>query len=218
MKISLIKSGKHLYISAFVAIFICCLGCRTDQTQVNNQTKVTALPTVELQKNGESRKWSPGSYEGIEIGKSTRQNVIEKFGKPVWEGEEEIEGEEADVQNQLEAHGGKRLMLEYRNVEKFDGGITVLYGERNQIVRAVSLYPKEPFPKEIIVKKYGEDFIALNSNEEICAAVASSREKAPMMKDELPSTLIYPQTGMLISLIKTNQKVDRVDYLLTCKE
>lgn len=210
--------GKNLCTFIFIAIFICCLACRNAQTEISSQPKIAVSPTAESQKVSENRKWIPGSYESIEIGKSTRKDVIEKFGNPIWEGEEELEGENKDIQKQLADHNGKRFMLEYRNIEVFDGRITFLYGERDKIIRAISLYPKDSFSKEVMIKKYGDDFIELNSNEKICSAINSSRKASLAKKDEMPATLIYPQLGVLISLIEASQTVDRIDYLLTCNE
>ncbi len=218
MKISVEAFGRNVCIVAFTIIFVCFLGCRSAQTQITVAPKVETSQTAKPQKTGEIGEWIPGNYEEIEIGKSTRKDVIEKFGKPVWEGEEQIEAEEEDVQKEIKSHGGKRLMLEHRDIEIFDGGITVLYGERDKIVRAISLNPKEPLSKEVIIKKYGNSFIELGSNDNACSAIDSTREKDSAKKNEMPSKLVYPQLGMFISLSGNSQKVDRIDYLLTCQE
>lgn len=105
---------NHL-ISKFVVLLvigICCFGCR------NAQTKDNSFPTPEAKRSNDARRWIPGDYAGIEIGKSTRSDVIKKFGKPFWESEETLEGEEADVQKALAANSGKRVLLEYRNINQ----------------------------------------------------------------------------------------------------
>jgi hypothetical protein len=145
MNISISRFGKKICFGVVVFIVSAfCFGYR------NAQTKSCSFVTPELRKSSDTRKWIPGSYEGIEIGKSTRKDAIEKFGKPVWEGEEEIDAEEEYLQKELERHGGKRFMLEYRDVKGFDGGITILYGERDKIVRAISIYQKVPLAKDIV--------------------------------------------------------------------
>lgn len=218
MKFPIKKIGQNLCIAALITLFVFCFSCRSAKTQINSQTKTNSASATESQKSGESRKWIPGSYEGIEVGKSIRDDVIKKFGKTVWEGEEVIEGEKEDLQKEYKKYGGKRFMLEYRDAEKFDGAVTILYGEKDKIVRAISIYPKEPMLKDSVIKKYGEDFVELNSNERNCLAIIPSREKRLKTKNEIPSTLVYPQLGISISLNGDSQEVNRIDYLLTCDE
>jgi hypothetical protein len=121
-------------VAVIFAVSVFYFGCRNVQTQNNN------FPTLKLQKSSGDRKWIPTGYAGIEIGKSTRNDVINKFGKPVWEGEEELEGEEEDVQEAIASHSGKRILLEYKDVGELEGRTSIFIGEQNKIVQAIALY------------------------------------------------------------------------------
>lgn len=165
-------------IGALLILAVFCFGCRNAQTKNNN------FPTPKAEKSKDEKKWIPSGYSGIEIGMSTRDDVIKKFGNPVWEGEEELEGEEEDVQKALAERSGKRILLEYKNVGDMQGKTSVLIGKKDKIVQAIVLYPTMPFAKEALTSKYGNDFVELNSNEPTCSAVESPVQKVSTKKNE----------------------------------
>lgn len=79
-----------------------------------------------------------------------------------------MEGEEADVQAELNNHGGKRIMLHYKNIGEAQSVIDFYIGERDKIVQSIVIYPKQAFSKESFTAQYGNDFVGLNSDERIC--------------------------------------------------
>lgn len=218
MKLSIKQIGKSLGIFVFITIFVGCLACRTAQTQVSAPTEITASPTSEPLMVGEARKWIPGSYLGIEIGKSTRKDVIKKFGKPVWEGEEELEGEEEDIQKTIERNSGKRILLEFKNVGKMEGRTSILIGEKDKVVQAVGLYPTIPFTREAIILRYGDDFVEMYSNETFCSILEKSRPKITTGNaTESLDSLVFPEIGMYASLAGT-EEIDQMWFLPKCSD
>ncbi len=208
-----LKSAKKVSIAVVILIIsIFIVDCR------NAQIRVDSFPTPALQKSIEARKWISTGYSDIELGKSTRDDVVKKFGKPLAEGEEELEGEEEDVQKEIKIHSGKLIMLYYENVGEPKSTLNIYIGEHDNIVRAIVLYPNEDISKESITSKYGEDFIELGLSEPICLATETMREKHLKKKDEILSKIVYPQIGMYVSLYEKGQEVNHIGFLLTCQE
>ena len=206
---------------AIVAMFLVFnSGCENAKTQVNTFSTPTVTPTASptpesIKSNDVGIKWIPGSYAGIEIGKSNRETVIEKFGKPIWEGEEELEGEEADVQNEIEKHGGKRTLMEYKDVGGLEGQISVYIGEKDKIVQEIVHYPKQPFLKEWLVEKYGKVYVELFGSETVCSALESNQKVTKAGRKEIPELLVFPGAGMYASPNKQGN-IDKIGFSLTC--
>lgn len=194
----------------------------------NNSAKNSSLPVTEQAKTNAARKWMPSSFSGIEIGKSTRDDLIKKFGKPVWEGDEELEGEEEEVQKALERHSGKRMLLEFKDAGGIIGKTSVMIGEKDKIVQAIDVYPATPFTKEEIISKYGGEFVEKYANDSICSAI-----EKPVHKDSIGSggdsrvstqnnlnpleMLVFPKIGMYAA-VSADGKIDRIGFSLVCAD
>lgn len=208
-------SIKLCFVIALMFLMFCS-GCKNAETKVNAFPIPTASPTPESSKsNNDKIKWIPGSYAGIEIGKSNREDVVKKFGKPIWEGEEELEGEEEDVQKEIEKHGGKRTLLEFKDVGGLDGQISVYIGEQDKIVQEIVHYPKQAFSKEQLLEKYGNVYIELYGSETICSALESKQKTSKAGTNETPELLVFPGTGMYASPDKQGN-IDRIGFSLVC--
>lgn len=206
------KLIKNTFVISLVLMFsIFCFGCRDTQT-IND-----GFPTVDLTKQNNVGKWIPGNYKGIEIGKSTRSDLIEKFGKPVWEGEEELEGEEEDVQKEIERNSGKRLLLEFKDVGGMEGKTSILIGEKDKIVQAVVLYPTMPLKKETLISEYGDDFVEKYTNETICAAVETSRQQDSRRNNDDLEMWVFPKIGMYASFNEAGD-IYFLGFSLKCRD
>lgn len=202
---------------ALLSIFVFSTACH------NAQTKTYTSPTPETKKQADKRQWIPGVYSGIEIGKTTKEDLIGKFGKPFYEGAEALEGEDADVEKALARHSGKRILLEFKDVGGMNGKTSVFVGEKDKIVQAIALYPAKPFTREEIIERYGDAFIEKLSNESICSAVEKSpprdyndnRKVSTESNANPPEMLVFPEKGMYASF-DAEGKFDLLGFSLKC--
>lgn len=205
-----------LYFVIVTIFFLFCSGCQNAETKINAFSTPTATPTPESRKSNENAiKWIPTGYAGIEIGKSTGEDVIKKFGTPIWEGEEELEGEEEDVQKEIKNNGGKRTLMEFKDVGGLDGQISVYIGENDKIVQEIVHYPKQSFSKDWLLEKYGKDFIELYGSETTCSALETKQKTDKAEANKIPELLVFPRSGMYASLDKKGN-IDRIGFSLTC--
>lgn len=211
MKFLISNIGNKIWLGGMLLIiFVFCFACQ------NAQTKNYNLPTTEGKIQNAAKKWIPGNYAGIEIGKSKKDDLDTKFGKPIWEGDEPLEGEEEDIQQALARNSGKRILLEYKNVGEMTGKTTVLIGEKNKIVQAIVLYPEISLTKEEFISKYSDDYVEKFSNESICAAIEKSPTEISTRKNtDSLEMLVFPEKGMYASLDE-NGKIDLIGFSLKC--
>lgn len=216
------KLCKKIWFIIVVVIFLCGFGCRNSEIKINalstsegQSSNTVASPTPEKQLP--EIKWIPSGYFGIKIGKSTRDNVVKKFGTPSWEGEEQIEAEPEDIQEHIEKHGGRRIMLEYKNVGGFEGRVTVFYSEKSKIVNEILLYPEQPISKEWLTSKYGKNFIELYNDERICSALEHKLRFEKKRIRESPQFLVFPEIGMYAS-VDGGESADLIGFSLICND
>jgi hypothetical protein len=84
------------------------------------------------------RKWSPGVYRGLVMGKSSRADALKVLGTPMWKGKEEESG---------------TPMMVFNVSEPLAGRLSVLLD--HDIVGEIRLAPKETYTKSDIIKVLG---------------------------------------------------------------
>ena len=157
----------------------------------------------------QSRGWRVPTYHGLELGKATRADVERAFGRPVWSGHPIYEEPEGEV--------GDEFLYEYENVGGFDGRTSVYLNARSGVVRAISLYPnhRRPLSFNDAVARYGKEYIERGSDLGPCPTAEELRGYKPPGRREYPIFLVYPESGMYVSVGPNNQ-VQEVSYLLRC--
>ena len=87
------------------------------------------------------RKWSPGVYRGLVMGKNSRADALKVLGTPVWTGKEEASG---------------MPMMNFNVSEPVAGRLSVLLD--HDIVTEIRLAPKESYTKSDIIKLLGPGY------------------------------------------------------------
>ena len=186
------RSIRFIMIIALLMSFI---ACQTAKTQIETQSesaKEVSYPTP-LAKN---RKWIPGSYEGLELGKSTKSDAVKKFGKIHWEGDEPLEGTDEENKKVLKAYGGKLQIVEFDNPTGFKGRITVVVRKKDGIIQTIMIYPEKFYSKESVGKKYGNNYIELSEKALTPCSAIKGEHLITDRKEQVSNLWVYPEKGM----------------------
>ena len=151
-------------------------------------------------------KWQAGEYCGLIIGKSTKDEVRKKFGKPVWSGKPE--------EKLIAAEHEGEIWYEYVNVGGLKGRTTIVVGARSEIVKAVILYPEKMMQTQAI-RLYGSEYIERAGKLGPCPTPSEIREFKPPRQTEYPVFLVYAHLGTYVS-INEDKTVLEIGYLLRC--
>ena len=189
----------------FISVIVFCLalvilvsqsGCQVAQKRENALPLPTATivpsPSFEALKPKENRQWIPGNYLGITLGKSTREDVIRKFGKPEAEGDEASLEEEA----QFDEMG---FTMSYKNIVGGLGRETdIVYRKKDQTVTEILVFPDKRLTEKEIIAKYGDNYLRVNSGDSMCAVIDGNNPKQPLPK-EAEGNMVYPELGMYVA-------------------
>jgi hypothetical protein len=192
------------FIAATMLIGFICSGMTIKPISMSVQdSKNTTGSTPQLPQ----RKWHLPTYLGLVIGKSTKEDVKRRFGKPIWEGPPEEKLIETDSEGEL--------LYEYVNVGDIKGQTTIVLGARTGIVKAIEIYPQQVITLQEVFKRYGNNYIERPSNLGPCPTNEVVRNFKPLKEREYPFFLVYPEEGMYIS-IQRDSTVLEIGYVMRC--
>lgn len=199
------KKLKTKFISATVfcsglVLLVFQFGCQVAQTQ-ENSSQVLTTPTPLLPPKV-SRQWKPGVYHGIVTGQSTREDVIRKFGKPEWE------GERVGIEEEYQSDETVFTMI-YKNIGGMSGETEVGYVKKGKIVESIIIFPDKNLTERDIIAKYGDNYLRVESPNDICAVISADNPKQPLPKDA-EGYMVYPELGMYVGV--------QIDFRLKCGE
>ncbi len=175
-----------VFCSAWL-ILVFQFGCQVAQTQVNSPQLATS-PTPSPPKI--ARQWKPGVYHDIKVGESTREDVIRKFGKPEWEGERV--GIEEEYQSDETV-----FTMSYKNIGGMNGKTEFGYVKKGKVVESIMIWDNGKREIKDIVAKYGDNYLKVESPNDICAVIDADNPKKPLPKDA-EGYMVYPELGMYV--------------------
>lgn len=138
-----------------------------------------------------SRQWKPGVYHGIKVGESTREDVIRKFGKPEWE--DERVGIEEEYQSDETV-----FTMSYKNIGGMIGETELGYIKKGKVVESIMIWDDGKREIKDIIAKYGDNYLRVESPNDICAVIDASNPKQPLPKDA-EGDIIYPELGIYLN-------------------
>lgn len=199
-------AARHFPSAVTALLVVSALTCNVVSTNdtlapVHNET-VAVTPVNKT----DQREWHASSYQGLILGKSTKDDVERTFGKPVWAGPPEEE---------LIDDGEAELLYEYMNVGGVVGQTTVVLGTRSNTVQAIGVYPQQPLTLQQAVTKYGKEYVERESKLGPCPTETDiSNFKSPKER-EYPIFIVYPRQGMYFSVSESGS-VSHIGYLIRC--
>ncbi len=118
-----------------LVVMICAMPAGLDAGAQAPTSKKASLQSAK-------RKWVPGVYRGLVVGKSTQADALKVLGKPQWTGEESE---------------SLTPMMEFTVSEPVPGRLAVLFD--HGIIGEIRLKPKDFYTESSIVKVLGPDYI-----------------------------------------------------------
>ncbi len=183
-------NGTVLQTGSLVSAAVLSLGCSWGE------------PKSEVQ------SWSPGRVYGIEIGRSTKADVVTKLGTPSYEGPRF--DEEADPEAETS------IWLEYSGVDPERTNRVAFVADP----RTYRIVEAEVTPRAMSLREaealFGSDYITRTMATGPCPPFAndsSHRDVGSSMTG--PRFLVYPQLGLYLIVEPTNS-VRRIVYLSRC--
>lgn len=196
----------------FISIFITFIGCAGNDTNPAQKSPPENLSSNAANKNaGENKsqkpsaqnlpprknpKWIPGSYKGLQLGKSTEKDVRRIFGKP-----KEIARAEDEYDNPIESK------LDYI----YDNEPQIIIDKKSKIV--IEIWGGDFSTFEEAKEKYGDDFYEVAFTKKGC--VFKEYEEKPDRK--FPLDIAYPQKGFYFYL-NEKYEVTQIYYVAKCDE
>ncbi len=206
---------KLIFIFSALIIFAAC-GNEIDSTQSNESIVSNVSPKKNTNKeqtnfsfeklissqnpSKETPKWLAPSYNSLQLGKATQDDVSKMFGKP---------NDEFHPFDEYESRDDEWI-FHYENINDFDGWVDFLFDKRSKILKEVWLRPnsERPLTIEKAIEIYGNDYFVRGYGKNIC----SSRQ---LTKLEYPFTVVYPQKGIFFWIREANT-VDDIFYAAKC--
>jgi len=176
-------------------------------TAITTQSALSA-PTRRPQTTSSNvnKSWMLPTFHGLQVGKSTTQDVLRVFGKPDSKG--------PSYDSLLESDKDGEILYEYSKGPDGDGNVDVLFGKRTGVLSAIMVYPKHMTRAEAITQ-FGSDFE--ESNNRLGACPTATERKA--FEREHPKTnpvLLYPKLGLYID-VNDDGTVHIISYQKTCR-
>jgi hypothetical protein len=132
--------------------------------------------------------WERAEFRGLRLGESTYDDVKRLWGNPRWEGE-----------NTEKLFDEAEILLQYSALGDGVGATDVIVGEKTRVIKALSYVPSASLHRDDIRKKYGNEYLAIESGESMCTA--SKRQHRKSAGDSAgPVILLYPKKGMYVLL------------------
>lgn len=153
-----------------------------------------------------NKSWALPTFHGLQVGKSTAQDVIRVFGKP------DSKGNSYDTL--LESDKGGEILYEYSKVPDVDGNADVLFAKRTGVLSAILIYPKHMTRAEAVTQ-FGTDFEESNNRLGACPT-ASERTAFEREHPKTNPVLLYPKLGVYVD-VNDDGTVHIIAYQRTCR-
>ena len=151
-------------------------------------TGAQAPPFKKASRQLAKRKWAPGVYRGLVVGKSSQADALRVLGKPEWTGKESET---------------RTPMMGFTVSEPVAGTLSVLLD--HGIIGEIRLSPKEPYSKNSIVKVLGPDYIIVHYSTDDCLGEGGSEPKIYENPDGDIESLEYRPRGIAVWFARVDE-------------
>jgi hypothetical protein len=140
------------------------------------------------------KAWTPATYRGLVMGKSTRADVYQTLGKPQWSGLEEDTGVP---------------IIGYDAVDPMPGSLIVYI--HGGVLRSMTLYPKKDMVKDDIIRLFGTGYRIVHYSTDDCLEEGGA---APSYEDPngLLTNMEYRDRGLAAVFRYANE--DQVEAII----
>lgn len=152
------------------------------------------------QDQAEAKKWRAAIYQGLQIGKSSRKDLLHKLGQP-----KSISPEADSDPNDSD----RPIAYEYSVKSRIKGDLTVIIGEKSLKILRITLYPKH-LSKQQGVKIFGNDYLI--SRYDFCEGVEDTTAPVYLSQEGKMLCLEYPKQGVSLS-VDDDDNITEINYL-----
>jgi len=160
-------------------------------------------------------KWGAGNFRGLIIGKSTRADVLRRFGKPRWsqtkpEDKEEKEREEKERTGDRDRGEHRVTWSSYESIGELPGITNIATDTRTGVIIRIDFFP-ERLTRDEAIARFGPNYIVTRYELDRCGR-DEDRESLYESPNGSLLTLEYRPRGVAL-VIQSNDLVSTIRYV-----
>jgi hypothetical protein len=164
---------------------------------------------------GDGEKWGAGNFRGLIIGKSTKADMLRRFGKPRWsqtkpEDREEKEREEKERTRDRDQSARRVTWNHYENIGELPGITNIATDTRTGVIVRIDFFP-ERLTRDEAIARFGPNYLVRRYEFDRCDRDEDHESLYESANGSL-LTLEYRSRGVAL-LIQSNDLVSTIRYV-----